>query len=100
MPQHVLDVLGATRVEEVTVLGRRGPAQATFTTQELRELDELAEATVLVDPADLELDPADEERAAADRVISRNLAVLREWAQHSAKPGRTQIGRASCRERV
>ena len=46
-----------TPVEEVTVLGRRGPAQATFTTQELRELGELAGATVLVDPADLELDP-------------------------------------------
>jgi len=58
MPQHVLDVLGATGVEEITVLGRRGPAQATFTTQELRELDGLERATVLVDPADLELDPA------------------------------------------
>ena len=57
MPQHVLDVLAAMPVEEVTVLGRRGPAQATFTTQELRELDELDGATVLVDPADLELDP-------------------------------------------
>jgi NADPH-dependent glutamate synthase beta subunit-like oxidoreductase len=28
MPQHVLDALAATAVEEVTVLGRRGPAQA------------------------------------------------------------------------
>src|SRR3954464_11355839 len=45
MPQHVLDVLGSTRVEDVTVLGRRGPAQAAFTTQELRELDGLAAAT-------------------------------------------------------
>ena len=42
MPQHVLDALAATPVEEVTVLGRRGPAQATFTTQELRELGDLA----------------------------------------------------------
>ena len=41
MPQHVLDALAATPVEEVTVLGRRGPAQASFTTQELRELDDL-----------------------------------------------------------
>ncbi|HEY0126363.1 MAG TPA: FAD-dependent oxidoreductase, partial [Blastococcus sp.] len=63
MPQHVLDVLAAAPVEEVTVLGRRGPAQATFTTMELRELDHLADATVLVEPADLELDPASEERA-------------------------------------
>src|SRR5215212_8917189 len=80
MPQHVLDVLAAAPVQEVTVLGRRGPAQATFTTQELRELDGLADATVLVDSADLALDPASEARAAEDRVVSRNLAVLRGWA--------------------
>jgi ferredoxin/flavodoxin---NADP+ reductase len=91
MPQHVLDVLAAMPVEEVTVLGRRGPAQATFTTQELRELDELAEATVLVDPAELELDPASEERAAADRNVARNLTVLRGWAGHSAAPDRVAL---------
>src|SRR4051812_4651897 len=91
MPQHVLDALAATNVEEVTVLGRRGPAQATFTTQELRELGELAGATVLVDPADLELDPGSEERAAADRNVSRNLAVLRGWTDHAPEPGRTRL---------
>jgi ferredoxin--NADP+ reductase len=87
MPQHVLDVLAAAPVEEVTVLGRRGPAQATFTTQELRELGELSRATVLVDPADLELDPGSEERAAADRNVTRNLAVLRSWVDHVPQPG-------------
>jgi ferredoxin--NADP+ reductase len=91
MPQHVLDVLAATPVEEVTVLGRRGPAQATFTTQELRELDGLAAATVLVDPADLDLDPGAEARAATDRNISRNLAVLRGWVDHEPEPGRTRL---------
>jgi ferredoxin--NADP+ reductase len=91
MPQHVLDALAATQVEEVTVIGRRGPAQATFTTQELRELGELAGATVLVDPADLELDPAAEEHAAADRNVSRNLAVLRDWVGHTPEPGRTRL---------
>ncbi|TYP86168.1 FAD-dependent oxidoreductase [Blastococcus xanthinilyticus] len=87
MPQHVIDALAAAPVEQVTVLGRRGPAQATFTTQELRELGELAAATVLVDPADLELDPDAEERAATDRNASRNLAVLRGWAGHPLPPG-------------
>jgi NADPH-dependent glutamate synthase beta subunit-like oxidoreductase len=91
MPQHVLDVLAAVPVEEVTVLGRRGPAQATFTTQELRELDGLAAATVLVDPTDLELDPEAEERAAGDRNVSRNLAVLRSWTDHVPEPGHTRL---------
>jgi ferredoxin--NADP+ reductase len=77
----------------VTVLGRRGPAQASFTTQELRELGELAGATVLVDPADLELDAEAEERLAADhdRNAIRNLAVLRGWAGHAAEPDRATV---------
>jgi ferredoxin--NADP+ reductase len=91
MPQHVLDALAASPVEEITVLGRRGPAQAAFTTQELRELGELAGATVLVDPADLQLDPEAEERAAADRVVGRNLAVLRGWTDHAPEPGKTRL---------
>jgi ferredoxin--NADP+ reductase len=91
MPQHVLDVLAATPVEEVTVLGRRGPAQASFTTMELRELDGLEQATVLVDPADLELSPAAEERIAGDRNATRNLAVLRDWAGHAPEPGRVAL---------
>lgn len=91
MPQHVLDALAAAPVEQVSVLGRRGPAQATFTTQELRELDEMTAATVLVDPAELELDPGSEERAAADRVVSRNLGVLRGWAEHVLEAGRTPL---------
>jgi NADPH-dependent glutamate synthase beta subunit-like oxidoreductase len=91
MPQHVLDVLAATPVEQITVLGRRGPAQATFTTQELRELGELCGATVLVDPADLVLDAGSEERAATDRNVTRNLAVLRGWADHVPEPGRARL---------
>lgn len=91
MPQHVLDVLAAAPVEQVTVLGRRGPAQASFTTQELRELDDMSAATVLVDPADLELDPASEERAAADRVVNRNLGVLRGWAGNALGAGRIPL---------
>jgi len=91
MPQHVLDALAATAVEEITVIGRRGPAQAAFTTQELRELNELAGATVLVDQADLVLDPGSEERAAADRNVSRNLTVLRGWVDHAPEPDRTRL---------
>jgi NADPH-dependent glutamate synthase beta subunit-like oxidoreductase len=91
MPQHVLDTLAAMPVEEVTILGRRGPAQAAFTTQELKELGELEGATVLVDAADLELDPGSEERAATDRNVTRNLAVLRGWVDHAPTPGRTPL---------
>src|SRR3954466_11909557 len=91
MPHHVLAVLAAGSVEAITVIGRRGPAQATFTTQELRELGELDGATVLVDPDHPVLDPDSEERAAADRNVARNLAVLRGWVDHVPEPGRGRL---------
>ncbi|MEX5718641.1 FAD-dependent oxidoreductase [Geodermatophilus maliterrae] len=88
MPQHVLDTLAATAVEEVTVLGRRGPVQATFTTKELDELGELAEATVLVDPADL---PGEDEPPPPDRLVARNVDVLRQYSANTAGPGRARL---------
>ncbi|MBV8182146.1 MAG: FAD-dependent oxidoreductase, partial [Mycobacterium sp.] len=40
--EHALDALAASRVREIHVIGRRGPAQAKFTNKELKELGELA----------------------------------------------------------
>jgi ferredoxin--NADP+ reductase len=67
-------------IREIVVLGRRGPAQAAFTTPELQELGELAGADVVVDPADLVLDPAIEAAVASDSLARRNVGVLREYA--------------------
>jgi ferredoxin--NADP+ reductase len=67
-------------IREIVMLGRRGPVQAAFTTPELKELGELAGADVIVDPADLELDPASEAQLADDTNAQRNLEVLREYA--------------------
>ncbi|WP_246080828.1 FAD-dependent oxidoreductase [Modestobacter altitudinis] len=90
MPQHVLDTLAAAPVERVTVLGRRGPAQATFTTQELRELGHLARATVLVHPRDL-ADPGNDALAAADRHVARNLAALQGFTENRPVVGWTTV---------
>lgn len=79
VPGHVLEVLEGSAVEEVTMVGRRGPAQARFTTKELRELGELANADVVVDPADLELSEADQAEVGKDRTLRANLEVLRGW---------------------
>ena len=67
------------------MLGRRGPVQAAFTPPELKELGELAGADVIVDPADLELDPASERALEADRERARrNVDLLREYAARRA----------------
>jgi ferredoxin--NADP+ reductase len=84
MPQHVLDALAASRITDVHVLGRRGPAQATWTTKELKELAELDGVDVLIDPTDLELEPVSAALVESDRVVARNVEVIRSWADHAA----------------
>ena len=75
------------------MIGRRGPAQAKFTTKELRELGEIANADVLVDPAELELDEASEQLLATTPAARRNVEVLRGWAarQPSGRPRRLHV---------
>jgi ferredoxin--NADP+ reductase len=66
--------IAAAPIREIVVLGRRGPAQASFTTPELQEMGELAGADVIVDPGELEgAEPKDTN-------AQRNLAVLRDFA--------------------
>ena len=60
-----IEAIGASTISDIVVVGRRGPAQASWTTQELKELGELAGADVVVDRAELILDPASEAVARA-----------------------------------
>jgi len=79
-----IEAIAASSLREIVVVGRRGPAQAAFTTPELQEMGDLAGADVIVDPADLEgADPKDTNS-------ERNLAVLRDFAarEPTGKPRR------------
>jgi ferredoxin--NADP+ reductase len=87
MPEHVLHVLDSSAIEDIYIVGRRGPAQAKFTTKELRELGELASAEVVVDPAELVLDQASKELVETNKTVRRNLETLQEWST------RPQFGR-------
>jgi ferredoxin/flavodoxin---NADP+ reductase len=78
---HALEALAASSIEEVVVLGRRGPAQAAFTTPELIELSELAQADVIVDPGDMQLDEASERIVEeADAQTKKKIEVLHGYA--------------------
>jgi ferredoxin--NADP+ reductase len=99
VPERVLAVLAASRVREIHVLGRRGPALARFTTRELRAVGELPATDVLVDRAGEDLDapaPAggDGRTAQPDRRVRENLAVLADWA---ARPPRGHPRRVTFR---
>jgi ferredoxin/flavodoxin---NADP+ reductase len=76
-----IEAILAAGIREIVVLGRRGPVQAAWTSTELGELGDLGGADVIVDPAELELDPASEaELEAASNVVQRNMDILREFA--------------------
>jgi ferredoxin--NADP+ reductase len=83
-----IEAIGASPIREIVVVGRRGPAQASWTTQELKELGELAGADVAVDLAELELDPASAASLEHDPNSQRNMEVLRGFA------GREPTGKA------
>jgi ferredoxin/flavodoxin---NADP+ reductase len=90
---HAIDSLSSDAVREIVILGRRGPAQAAFTNPELLELGELERADVIVDPADLELDPASQawlDSDEADKTSRENVRILREYAarEPAGKPKR------------
>ena len=52
--------INAAGIREILVLGRRGPVQAAWTPVEVGELGEMAGADIVVDAAQLELDPTSE----------------------------------------
>lgn len=54
---YALEALSESRVKEVYVLGRRGPAQAAFTNAEVKELGELDGADFVLLPEETALDP-------------------------------------------
>ncbi|MDM8519167.1 FAD-dependent oxidoreductase [Anaerolineales bacterium HSG6] len=54
--EHALEALKNSKVKNVYVIGRRGPAQAAFTNTEVRELGELVATDALVVPEEAELD--------------------------------------------
>ena len=90
---HAIEALAGNGIEEIVVLGRRGPAQAAFTNPELRELGEMEQADIVVDPAEIELDELSRaymESDEADITTRKNLEILTEFARRplEGKPKR------------
>ncbi len=84
---HALAALRGSRVRRVTVLGRRGPAQASFTNPELREFGRLEGISAVADGRELELDAVSEAAIEGDAVKTRNMATLRGYAESAPGEG-------------
>lgn len=87
--RHAAEAIAAAPLTDIHVIGRRGPAQASFTPAELAELGTLERAEPMVDPACL----ADVRDAAGDRVREKNIEILRGFASRgtAGKPVRIHL---------
>ncbi len=91
---HAIEMLDRSQVREIVVLGRRGPVQAAFTNPEIKELGEMEDVDVVVDPAEVELDAASAaylESEEADKTTRVNVETLREFSQRSPEGKRKRI---------
>ncbi|MDG2064967.1 MAG: NADP oxidoreductase [SAR324 cluster bacterium] len=75
---YALEALGASQLEDIWLVGRRGPLQAAFSPAELREFMELADAEVLVEEHALELDTESQQllETEADNDTKKNIQLL------------------------
>ena len=74
---HALGPLSEAQVQEVVLVGRRGPAQAAFTNPELRELGEMTGVDVQVDPSEVDVEVPDD----LEPTARRNVEILKAYAQ-------------------
>ncbi len=80
--EHALDALAHCKIREIHVIGRRGPAQAKFTSKELRELGEISGAQALAALVDLQLNVESEAEIVDKRnfVAAKNMEIFRAWS--------------------
>jgi ferredoxin--NADP+ reductase len=78
---HALEALRASKVREVVMLGRRGPAQAAFTNPELKEFGELKGVDVIIDPVEMVLDEVSEASLDDDKTARKNVELMRAYAE-------------------
>ncbi|MDX1687872.1 MAG: FAD-dependent oxidoreductase [Candidatus Promineifilaceae bacterium] len=85
---YALEALRESNIKEVYMLGRRGPAQAAFTTPEIKELGQLEDADVWVPPEEAELDALSQEMLAesADRATTRKVEIIQSYAKEPPDP--------------
>jgi len=91
---YAIDELADSGVREIVILGRRGPAQAAFTNPEVRELGEMADADVIVDPADCDLDEVSQtflDSDDADPTNRRNVEIFTDFSQREPEGKRKRI---------
>lgn len=90
---HAVEALRLSQVQTVYIIGRRGPAQAKFTTQELRELGEIPDVQIEIRLGDLDLnlESLTELQERKNFLAAKNVEILRKWAATAATEKKRRI---------
>jgi ferredoxin--NADP+ reductase len=91
---HAIEPMAESGVEEIVVIGRRGPAQAAFTNPEVRELGEMVDADIVVDRSEVELDELSREWLESDNAgptNRRNVEIFTDFAEREPEGKRRRI---------
>lgn len=93
--EAAIEKLAKSQVKEIVLVGRRGPVQSAFTELEIKELGELEDCDVVVEPADLELNEASQKELddPANNKARKNFAILKEFAHRplQGKPKKIRV---------
>ena len=82
--QHALDVLAESKLKEIHVIGRRGPAQAKFTPKELREFGELSDCNPIILEEDLQLND-ESKKELEEKTNVTNRKVYDQFCEYSKR---------------
>ena len=79
---HALQQLAESKIKEIHVIGRRGPVQAKFTPEELKEFGELEDCNPVVDSSTLQLNEASQKELESPegRTNVKNFEVFKDFA--------------------
>lgn len=77
---YAVEALSKSKIKEVYLLGRRGPAQAAFTNPEIKEVGELDGAEIVTRADETQLDPLSAASIADDRTLQKKVEILQSYA--------------------
>lgn len=85
---HALEVLAESKVRDIYIVGRRGPAQAKFASPELEEIGRIPGCAPIVQRPDLELGAACVAEAASkmNRRVAKNLEIFSRFSELGTAP--------------
>ncbi len=81
---RAIEVLKESKIEEVYIVGRRGPAQAKFKENELLSMEEIPDTDVIIDPSELELNEVSKEEVGSNISIQKMLEYFEKFSKNQA----------------